>query len=105
MSISNNLGHGITASGFNGTSWVDTNLSPNAIQIGTPNPCITFAMDGTITTQTGTITAEDWVTTVKIMKQLIMDMSKDTELASKYPYIQEVAHSWFMQELKGHKTT
>jgi hypothetical protein len=32
-----------------------------------------------------------------------MDMSKDEELASKYPYIQEAAHTWFMNELKGPK--
>jgi hypothetical protein len=35
------------------------------------------------------------------MKQLIMDMSQDKELASKYPYIQDAAHTWMMNKLKG----
>jgi hypothetical protein len=92
----------LTASGLNGSSWSQS-LSPNAIQIGNSDPVITFAVDGTITTKAGSITAEDWVSVIKVMKQLIMDMSKDEELASKYPYIQEAAHTWFMQELKGSK--
>jgi hypothetical protein len=93
----------LTANGLNGTNWMSqgvTNAQTKAIQIGSPDPVVTFNLDGNITTKAGTITAEDWVTTVKVMKRLIMDMSKDTELASKYPYIQDAAHHWLMEELK-----
>jgi hypothetical protein len=90
----------LTANGMNGSSWMSPPVPQHAIQIGNPDPVITFNMDGNITTKTGTITAEDWVTTIKIMKRLIMDMSTDQELASKYPYIQDAAHSWLMEELK-----
>ena len=94
----------LTANGMNGSSWMSQNIAtaqPNAIQIGSPNPVLTFAMDGTIATPVGTITAEDWISVIKVMKQLIMDMSKDQELVSKYPYIRDVAHSWMMEKLKG----
>lgn len=82
------------------TSWMSPPVPTNAIQIGNPDPVITFNMDGNITTKAGTISAEEWVTVIKIMKQLIIDMSKDHELASKYPYIQDAAHSWLIEELK-----
>jgi len=94
----------LTANGMNGSSWMSqgiSNIQPNAIQIGNPDPVITFRMDGDIITKAGTITADDWISVIKVMKQLIIDMSKDQELASKYPYIQDAAHSWFMNELKG----
>ena len=97
-------GQFLTANGLNGTSWSMQNIttqSTNAIQIGGSEPVITFGLDGTITTKAGTITAEEWISVIKVMKQLIMDMSKDEELASKYPYIQDAAHSLFMNELKG----
>ena len=97
-------GQFLTANGSNGTSWMSqgiTTAQPNAIQIGNPDPVITFRMDGDIITKAGTITADDWISVIKVMKQLIMDMSKDQELVSKYPYIQDAAHTWFMNELKG----
>lgn len=98
-------GQVLIASGMNGTSWSSQNIPvigpPNAIQIGNPEPVITFAMDGTITTKAGTITAGEWISVIKVMKQLIMDMSQDEELASKYPYIRDAAHSWIMEKLKG----
>lgn len=92
----------LTSNGMNGTNWMSQGITtqPNAIQIGNPDPVITFRMDGDIITRAGTITADDWVTTIKVMKRLIMDMSNDTELASKYPYIQDAAHHWLMEELK-----
>lgn len=91
----------LTANGMNGSNWMSqSNTQTKAIQIGNPDPVVIFNLDGNITTKAGTITAEDWVTTVKVMKRLIMDMSKDTELASKYPYIQDAAHHWLMEELK-----
>ena len=103
-------GQVLTANGMNGTSWmsqmpqgITQHNTTSAIQIGNPNPVITFRMDGDIVTRAGTITAEDWISVIKVMKQLIIDMSKDQELASKYPYIQDAAHSWFMKELGGNK--
>ena len=89
----------LTANGMNGTSW--SMKHTNAVQIGNPDPVITFKLDGDIVTKAGTITADDWITTIKVMKQLVMDMSQDEELVSKYPYIRDVAHSWMMEKLKG----
>ena len=95
----------LTANGLNGSSWMMnqtiTTPTTNAIQIGNPDPVITFHMNGTITTPAGTITNNDWISVVKVMKQLIMDMSQDEELASKYPYIRDAAHTWMMEKLKG----
>jgi hypothetical protein len=94
----------LTSNGMNGTSWMNQSIGTaqtNAIQIGSTDPVITFALDGTITTKAGTITAEDWISVIKVMKQLIMDMSQDKELVSKYPYIRDAAHTWMMNELKG----
>ena len=93
----------LTANGMNGSSWMNsTNHAPtNAVQIGNPEPVVTFNMDGNITTKAGTITAEDWIIVIQTMKRLIMDMSKDQDMISKYPYIQDLAHTWFMNELKG----
>jgi hypothetical protein len=95
----------LTANGMNGSSWMSQTVTthPNAIQIGNPEPVITFAMDGNISTPAGTITADDWISVIKVMKQMIMDMSEDEELVSKYPYIREAAHTWFMNELGGNK--
>ena len=89
----------LTANGANGTRW--SMQHNNAVQIGNPDPVITFKLDGDIVTKAGTITADDWITTIKVMKQLVMDMSQDEELVSKYPYIRDVAHSWMMEKLKG----
>ncbi len=86
---------------MNGSSWSKPMQHTNAVQIGNPDPVITFKLDGDIVTKAGTITADDWITTIKVMKQLVMDMSQDEELVSKYPYIRDVAHSWMMEKLKG----
>jgi len=99
-------GYVLTSNGINGSSWVPQgitqhNTTANAIQVGGSDPVLTFGMDGTITTRTGTISAEEWITVIKIMKQLIMDMSQDEELVSKYPYIRDAAHTWMMEKLKG----
>jgi hypothetical protein len=96
-------GQVLTASGMNGSMWSSQTIAAptNAIQIGNPEPVITFHMDGTITTPVGTITNNDWISVIKVMKQLIMDMSQDEELVSKYPYIRDAAHSWMMEKLKG----
>ena len=95
----------LTANGINGTSWMNQSItattSTNAIQIGNPEPVITFHMNGNITTKAGNITAEEWISVIKVMQQLIMDMSQDQELVSKYPYIRDAAHSWMMEKLKG----
>lgn len=96
-------GQVLTANGLNGTSWMNStnHTHTNAIQIGNPEPVITFNLNGNITTKAGTITAEEWISVIKVMQQLIMDMSQDEELASKYPYIRDAAHTWMMEKLKG----
>lgn len=98
-------GQVLTANGLNGTNWSAHNIpqtSNNAIQIGgNTEPVLTIHYNGDIVTKAGTITTDDWITTIKVMKQLIMDMSQDEELASKYPYIRDAAHSWMMEKLKG----
>jgi hypothetical protein len=95
-------GHVLTSNGMNGNMWTSTvTTPPNAIQVGGSDPVLTFGMDGTITTPVGTITNNDWISVIKVMKQLIMDMSQDEELVSKYPYIRDAAHSWMMEKLKG----
>jgi len=93
----------LTANGLNGTNWSAHNIPQhtNAVQIGNPDPVITFKLDGDIVTKAGTITADDWISVIKITKQLIMDMSNDEELVSKYPYIRDAAHIWMMNKLKG----
>jgi hypothetical protein len=94
-------GYGPVPPSSTNTSYIAAPPVPqSAIQIGNPDPVVTFHMDGNITTRAGNISAEEWITVIKIMKQLIIDMSKDTELASKYPYIQDAAHTWLLEELK-----
>jgi len=92
-------GQVLTTNGTNGSSW--STQHTNAVQIGNPDPVITFKLDGDIVTKAGTITADDWISVIKVMKQLIMDMSQDEELASKYPYIRDAAHIWMINKLKG----
>jgi hypothetical protein len=94
-------GQVLTTNGANGSSWSKPMQHTNAVQIGNPDPVITFKLNGDIVTKTGTITADDWISVIKVMKQLIMDMSQDEELASKYPYIRDAAHIWMINKLKG----
>jgi len=95
----------LTTNGSNGSSWMQQGMTINttqsAFEIRNDQSLIAFNTDGTIGTKAGTITVEDWITVIQLMKRLIMDMSKDPETVSKYPYIQDAAHSWFMKELKG----
>lgn len=97
----------LTTNGANGTNWMQQGLSVNttqsAFEIRNDRHAIVFSADGTITTKAGTITSEDWITVIQLMKRLIMDMSKDPDTVSKYPYIQDAAHDWMMTELKGKK--
>jgi hypothetical protein len=92
-----------TTVGFNGTgSILGSNINSEAVVIknGGGENIITFHKDGTIETSAGKINADEWVSLTLLLKQLIMDMSKDPDLVSKYPYIQDVAHGWLMKELK-----
>jgi len=113
MTISNSYpGYGaipsgsiLTANGANGTNWMNQGMNltstQSAIEIkNNSHTFIAFNTDGTITTKAGTISADDWIMVIKLMKQLIMDLSKDPDMASKYPYIQDAAHSWMMNELR-----
>ena len=97
-------GHVLTSNGMNGSMWSSQTITtpPSSLQIGgNPEPVIVFGYDGTITTKAGSITSDDWITTIKVMKQLVMDMSQDEELVSKYPYIRDAAHIWMINKLKG----
>ena len=78
-----------------------SNFSTNAIEIRNgDNSILSVTTDGKIVTDAGTVHVDDRITTVKVMKQLIIDMSKDENLASKYPYIRETAHRWLVDELR-----
>lgn len=98
-------GQFLTANGANGTNWMHQGSTVNAVQsvfeIRNDESTIVFNTDGTITTKAGAITTEDWITVTQLMKRLIMDMSKDPDMVSKYPYIQDTAHDWLMKDLKG----
>jgi hypothetical protein len=73
----------------------------NAIEIRKDIASIlTITTEGEIITPKGKIHVDDWINVITVMKQLIMDMSKDENLASKYPYVQEAAHKWLMDELR-----
>jgi hypothetical protein len=85
----------------NGSKPVWSTSPTNAIQIGNPDPVLIFNVDGTIKSASGnTISVEDWMMTVKVMKKLIMEMSKDDEVAKKYPFVRDAAQDWLMEELK-----
>ncbi len=95
----------LTTNGANGTNWMNQGMNLTSTQSSleiknNDRTFVAFNTDGTITTKAGTISADDWIMVVKLMKQLIMDMSNDPETASKYPYIQDAAHTWMMNELR-----
>lgn len=75
--------------------------STNAIEIRNGvDSVVTVTTEGYVETAAGKIHVNDWVTVTNVMKQLILDMSKDENLASKYPYIQDAAHKWLVDELR-----
>ena len=80
---------------------ISNNITTNAIEIrnGT-NTVLSVTTEGNIMTRSGAVHVDDWVTIINVMKQFIMDMSKDEDLASKYPYIRETAHRWLVDELR-----
>jgi len=63
-------------------------------------PVLQIDLDGKITTKAGTISVNDWIQVVKLMKQFIVDVSNDEETAKKYPYLKDAAHQWMMDELR-----
>jgi hypothetical protein len=63
-------------------------------------PVLQIDLDGKITTKAGTISVEDWIQVVKLMRQFIIDVSNDQETAKKYPYLKDAAHQWMMDELR-----
>lgn len=80
---------------------ISNNISTNAIEIRNgAGRVLSVTTDGNIITEAGSVHVDDWVTVINVMKKLIIDMSKDEDLASKYPYIQETAHRWLMDELR-----
>lgn len=63
-------------------------------------PVLQIDLDGKITTKAGTISVEDWIQVVKLMKQFIVDVSNDEETSKKYPYLKDAAHQWMMDTLR-----
>ena len=61
---------------------------------------LSITQDGVVTTPAGKMHVDDWIIVTNVMKQLIMDMGKDENLASKYPYIRDAAHKWLVDELR-----
>ena len=81
-------------------SWVNT-VSTSAFEIRHDNSILRIDTDGTITTpNAGSIKADDWIETIQLMRQFIIDVSKDPELSEKFPYLKEAAHGWLMKELR-----
>ena len=90
---------GLSTSPFNGTSATTT----NGLSVGNDINQIHITNDGYIRVGNDSIKVVELLQVANIMKQMIIDISRDEELVSKYPYIREAAHTWFMQTLKGSK--
>jgi hypothetical protein len=89
-----------TTAGFNGTT-IATHTVSKAIEIKQGDDSIVaFNTDGTITSPAGAITVEDWIETVQLMKQLIVDIAQDPELAARFPYLEAAAHRWMITTLR-----
>jgi hypothetical protein len=93
MSTFNNYKFSTTGS-FNGTSSVVTGL-------GAFSDENSLRIEGRVASGNESIDAVELIQVANIMKQMIIDISQDEEIASKYPYIKEAAHVWFIQALKG----
>jgi hypothetical protein len=63
-------------------------------------PVLQISQDGLITTKAGTVSVDDWIQVIKLMKQFIVDVSNDEETSKKYPYLKDAAHQWMMDELR-----
>lgn len=59
-----------------------------------------IGLDGNISNDNHTVTVNEWLEVVKLMKQFIIDISQDEETAAKYPYLKEAAYRWMIEELK-----
>jgi hypothetical protein len=80
---------------FNGTSSA-TSLT-QGLSIGNQ---IYITADGYMHVDGESMRVVELLQVANIMKQMILDISRDEEVVSKYPYIKEAAHTWFMQTLK-----
>lgn len=87
----------ITTSPFNGTS----TTTSTGLSVGNDRNQIHITNDGYIRVGDDSIKVVELLQVANIMKQMIIDISRDEEIVSKYPYIKEAAHTWFMQTLKG----
>lgn len=76
------------------------NTINSAFEIKGSESVLTISLDGMVKTKAGSIHVDDWIIVTNLMKQLVIDMSKDENLASKYPYIRETAHRWLIDELR-----
>jgi hypothetical protein len=88
---------GVTGSNLPWTS----SISTSAFEIRQDSSILRIDTDGTITTPAaGSIHADEWIETIKLMKQFIMDVSNDPELSKRFPYLQDAAYKWLMKELR-----
>lgn len=74
--------------------------NPQGLQVGAGKSQIVLTTDGRLFCNGESISAEELIQIALLMKQLILDISQDDELASKYPYIREASHSWLIKSLK-----
>ena len=84
-----------STSQFNGTS--STTSLTQGLSIGNQ---IYITVDGYMHVDGESMRVVELLQVANIMKQMILDISRDEEVVSKYPYIREAAHTWFMQTLK-----
>jgi hypothetical protein len=90
-------GYGAIPPQFHATA--PNTISNNAIQFGMPNSTVTFTNDGEIVTAEGAIKINDLIVMVTIFKKLVVELSQDRDVVKKYPYIQDLAHTWLIEEL------
>lgn len=89
----------IGASGSN-LPWTNS-IATSAFEVRHNDSIVRIDTDGTITSPgAGSIHVDEWIETIKLMKQLIMDISNDPELSKRFPYLEEAAHKWLMKELR-----
>lgn len=88
--------------GKQGPGWYNIGtVNHDALSInGEDGPVLIFRKDGTISTPHGSISVEEWIDTISLMRQFFIDVSRDTEFSERYPYIRDAAHRWVMNKLK-----
>lgn len=75
---------------------------PSAFHIqGKDGPSLIITYDGKVISESGnSITVEEWIETVKVMRQFVIEVARDEEMSQRYPFLREAAHQWMMDEIK-----